>query len=73
MKDVKANVCPDPVAVPDAIRAYQPQVNPVMTKLADGVFSYERSNYKTIAVEYPNWIAMFERRAARTSTCASPT
>ena len=60
MKDVKANVCPDAVAVPDAIRAYQPQVNPVMTKLADGVFSYERNSYKTIAVEYPNWIAMFE-------------
>jgi glyoxylase-like metal-dependent hydrolase (beta-lactamase superfamily II) len=60
MKDVKANVCPDPVAVPDAIRSFQPQVNPTMTKLADNVYSYERANYKTIAVEFPRWIAMFE-------------
>jgi glyoxylase-like metal-dependent hydrolase (beta-lactamase superfamily II) len=60
MKDVKANVCPDPVAVPDAVRNYQPQVNPVMTKLADGVYAYERGTYKTIAVEFPQWIAMFE-------------
>jgi glyoxylase-like metal-dependent hydrolase (beta-lactamase superfamily II) len=60
MKDVKANVCPDAVAVPDAIRSFQPQVNPTMTKLADNVYSYERANYKTIAVEFPRWIAMFE-------------
>jgi glyoxylase-like metal-dependent hydrolase (beta-lactamase superfamily II) len=60
MKDVKANVCPDPVTVPDAVRNYQPQVNPVMTKLADGVYAYELGNYKTIAVEFPQWIAMFE-------------
>jgi len=60
MKDVKANVCADAVAVPDAIRSFQPQVNPTMTKLADNVYSYERANYKTIAVEFPRWIAMFE-------------
>jgi glyoxylase-like metal-dependent hydrolase (beta-lactamase superfamily II) len=60
MKDVKANVCADPVAVPDSIRNFQPPVNPTMTKLADNVFSYERANYKTIAVEFPRWIAMFE-------------
>jgi glyoxylase-like metal-dependent hydrolase (beta-lactamase superfamily II) len=60
LKDVKANVCPDAVAVPDAIRNFQPQVNPTMTKLADNVYSFERANYKTIAVEFPRWIAMFE-------------
>ena len=60
MKDVKANVCPDAVAVPDSIRSFQPQVNPTMTKLADNVYAYERANYKTIAVEFPRWIAMFE-------------
>jgi glyoxylase-like metal-dependent hydrolase (beta-lactamase superfamily II) len=60
LKDVKANVCPDPVAVPDAIRSFQPQVNPTMTKLADNVYAFERANYKTIAVEFPRWIAMFE-------------
>ncbi len=60
MKDVKANVCPDPVAVPDNVRNYQPQVNPTMTKLADGVYSFESGSYKSVAVEFPRWIAMFE-------------
>jgi glyoxylase-like metal-dependent hydrolase (beta-lactamase superfamily II) len=60
MKDVKANVCPDPVNVPDNVRNYQPQINPTMNKLADGVYSFEAGNYKSIAVEFPQWIAVFE-------------
>ena len=60
MKDVKANVCPDPVAVPDNVRNYQPQLNPTMTKLADGVYSFEVGNYKSVAVEFPRYIAVFE-------------
>ena len=60
MKDVKANVCPDPVAVPAAISNAQFPVAPQMTKLADGVYSFERGSYKSVAVEFPNWIAVFE-------------
>ena len=60
MKDVKANVCPDPVNVPDNVRNYQPQINPTMNKLADGVYSFEAGTYKSIAVEFPQWIAVFE-------------
>ncbi len=60
MKMVQANVCPDQVAVPDAVRNYQPQVNPTMTKLADGVYSFENGSYKSVAVEFPRWIAVFE-------------
>jgi len=60
LKDVKANVCPDAVAVPDAVRNAQFPVEPTMTKLADGVYSFERSGYKSVAVEFPRWIAMFE-------------
>ena len=60
MKDVKANVCTDPVAVPDSVRNFQFPVQPQMTRLADGVYSYERGSYKTIAVEFPQWVAMFE-------------
>jgi glyoxylase-like metal-dependent hydrolase (beta-lactamase superfamily II) len=60
LKNVQANVCADAVAVPDAVRNYQPQVNPTMTKLADGVYSFEIGSYKSVAVEFPQWIAMFE-------------
>ena len=60
MKDVKANVCTDPVAVPDAVRNTQFPVNPTMTKLADGVYSFERGSYKSFAVEFPSTITVFE-------------
>ena len=60
MKDVKANVCPDAVAVPEAIRTAQFPVNPTMTKLADGVYSFEVGSYKSVAVEFPSTIAVFE-------------
>src|SRR5881409_828700 len=60
MKDVKANVCPDAVAVPDAIRNFQFPTQPTMTRLADGVYSFELGSYKSVAVEFPQWIAVFE-------------
>jgi len=60
MKDVKANVCPDPVAIPDAVRNTQFPVQPAMTKLADGVYSFERGSYKSVAVEFPSTIVVFE-------------
>lgn len=65
MKDVKANVCPDAVAVPDSVRTAQAALlaqsaQPQMTRLADGVYSFEIGSYKSVAVEFPNWIAVFE-------------
>ena len=60
MKDVKASVCPDPVAIPDAVRNTQFPVQPTMTKLADGVYSFERGSYKSVAVEFPSTIVVFE-------------
>ena len=60
MKDVKANVCPDAVAVPDAVRNTQFPVQPTMTKLADGVYAFERGSYKSVAVEFPSTITVFE-------------
>jgi glyoxylase-like metal-dependent hydrolase (beta-lactamase superfamily II) len=42
------------------VRNYQPQQNPTMTKLADGVYSFEIGTYKSIAVEFPKYIAVFE-------------
>jgi len=60
MKDVKANVCLDAVAVPDAIRNFQFPTQPTMTRLAEGVYSFELGSYKSVAVEFPQWIAVFE-------------
>ena len=60
LKDVKANVCPDPVAVPDAVRNTQFPTEPTMTTLADGVYSFEMGNYKSVAVEFPSTITVFE-------------
>jgi glyoxylase-like metal-dependent hydrolase (beta-lactamase superfamily II) len=60
MKDVKANVCADPVVVPDAIRNTQFPTQPTMTKLADGVFTFEMGHYKSVAVEFPSTITVFE-------------
>jgi glyoxylase-like metal-dependent hydrolase (beta-lactamase superfamily II) len=60
MKDVRANVCPDPVTVPESVRSAQFPVDPQMTKLADGVYQYTRGSYSSVAVEFPNWIVMFE-------------
>ena len=60
MEDVRANVCPDPVAVPDAVRNTRFPTEPLMTRLADGVYSFEMGSYKSIAVEFPSTITVFE-------------
>ncbi len=60
MKDVRANVCPDPVAVPEPVRAARFPVEPQMSRLADGVYAFTVGNYSSIAVEFPRWIAVFE-------------
>jgi glyoxylase-like metal-dependent hydrolase (beta-lactamase superfamily II) len=60
MKDVKANACPDPVAVPAAVRDTRFATQPEMTKLADGVYAFEIGNYKSVAVEFPSTITVFE-------------
>ena len=60
MEDVRANVCPDPVAVPDAVRNTQFPTEPLMTKLADGVYAFARGSYTSIAVEFQSTITVFE-------------
>ena len=60
MKDVKANVCPDPIAVPDSVRSAQFPSQVETTTLADGVYSMAIGSYTSVAVEFPNWIAVFE-------------
>jgi glyoxylase-like metal-dependent hydrolase (beta-lactamase superfamily II) len=60
MEDVRANVCPDPVTVPDAVRNTQFPTEPLMTKLADGVYAFERGSYTSVAVEFQSTITVFE-------------
>ncbi len=60
MKDVRANVCPDPVAVPESVRA-APFVERVVTqKLADGVYLMGGSTHNSIAVDFKDYIAVYE-------------
>ena len=60
MKDVKANVCPDPVAVPDSVRQATFPVRVETTKLADGVYLLGGSTHHSVAVEFNSFIAVFE-------------
>jgi glyoxylase-like metal-dependent hydrolase (beta-lactamase superfamily II) len=60
LKDVKANVCPDPVAVPDAVRQATFPVRVETTRLADGVYLLGGSTHHSVAVEFNGFIAVFE-------------
>jgi glyoxylase-like metal-dependent hydrolase (beta-lactamase superfamily II) len=60
LKDVKANVCPDPVAVPDSVRQadFTPRVQ--TRKLADGVYLLGGATHNSVAVEFNDYVAVFE-------------
>ena len=60
LKDVKANVCPDPVAVPDSVRQATFPVRVETTKLADGVYLLGGATHNSVAVEFNSYIAVFE-------------
>ena len=60
MKDIKANVCPDPVAIPEAVRTATFPVRADMTKLADGVYLVGGSSHNSVAVEFRDYIAVVE-------------
>jgi glyoxylase-like metal-dependent hydrolase (beta-lactamase superfamily II) len=60
MKDIKANACTDPVAVPDSVRQATFPVRVETTKLAEGVYLLGGSSHNSVAVEFNNFIAVFE-------------
>src|SRR3989449_3101640 len=60
MKDVKPNVCPDPVAVPGAVRNATFPVRVETTKLADGVYLLGGASHNSVAIEFNNYSAVFE-------------
>jgi hypothetical protein len=60
LKDIKANVCPDAVAVPESVRQAAFPVRVETTKLADGVYLLGGSTHHSVAVEFNSFIAVFE-------------
>jgi len=60
MKDVKPNACTDPVAVPDSVRTATFPVRVETTKLAEGVYLLGGSTHNSVAVEFANFVTVFE-------------
>ena len=60
MKDVKPNVCPNPVAVPDSVRNAIFPVRVETTRLADGVYLLGGASHNSVAIEFNNFSAVFE-------------
>ncbi len=59
-KDVKANVCTDPVAVPDSVRQATFPVRVDTQKLANGVFLLGGSSHNSVAVELRDYVTVIE-------------
>jgi glyoxylase-like metal-dependent hydrolase (beta-lactamase superfamily II) len=60
MKDVKANVCPDPVNVPESVRNATFPMRVESRRLADGVYLLGGSSHNSVAVEFNDFIAVYE-------------
>jgi glyoxylase-like metal-dependent hydrolase (beta-lactamase superfamily II) len=60
MKDVKANVCPDPLAIPDAVRTATFPVRVEPQRLADGVYLMGGASHNSVAVDFKEFVAVYE-------------
>jgi glyoxylase-like metal-dependent hydrolase (beta-lactamase superfamily II) len=60
MKDIKPNVCADSVTVPDSVRQATFPVRVETEKLADGVYLLGGASHNSVAVEFNNFVAVFE-------------
>ena len=60
LKGVRANQCQDPPAVPAAVVKATFPVRVETQKLADGVYLLGGGSHNSIAVEFKDWIAVFE-------------
>jgi glyoxylase-like metal-dependent hydrolase (beta-lactamase superfamily II) len=60
LKDVRANVCPGTVTVPDAVRQATFPVRVETQKLASGVYLLGGGTHNSIAVEFRDVVAIFE-------------
>jgi glyoxylase-like metal-dependent hydrolase (beta-lactamase superfamily II) len=60
MMDVKANACADQVAVPDAVRNATFPLRVESQRLADGVYLMGGSTHNSVAIEFKDFIAVYE-------------
>ena len=59
LKDVRANVCPDPGPVPQIAEAVAPS-RVETQKIGNGVYLFRGSTHNSVAVEFRDFIAVFE-------------
>ncbi len=60
LKKVQANVCPETPAVPPSVRQVTFPVRVETHKLADGVYLLGGGSHNSVAVDFKDWIAVFE-------------
>ena len=60
MKEVRANQCPDPPPVPPSVRQATFPVRVETHKLADGVYLLAGGTHNSAAIEFRDFIAVFE-------------
>lgn len=60
MKDVRANQCPEAIAVPDSVRRATFPIRVETQKLAAGVYLLGGGSHNSVAVEFKDFVAVFE-------------
>ena len=60
LKDIKANHCPGTVEVPESVRRATFPVRVESTRLADGVYLLGGGTHNSMAIEFRDFIAVFE-------------
>jgi glyoxylase-like metal-dependent hydrolase (beta-lactamase superfamily II) len=60
LKEVRVNQCADPPPVPDSVRQATFAVRVDTQKLADGVYLLGGGSHNSVAVEFKDWIAVYE-------------
>jgi glyoxylase-like metal-dependent hydrolase (beta-lactamase superfamily II) len=67
---VRANVCPDAVAVPNAVRTATFDVPVEVRTLADGVYLMGGGTHSSVAVEFATFIAVYDAPLSETRSLA---
>ena len=67
LKDVRPNVCPDPVAVPATVASATFPMRVDVQTLADGVYLMAGGTHNSVAVEFASFIVDLRRAAERSA------
>jgi glyoxylase-like metal-dependent hydrolase (beta-lactamase superfamily II) len=59
-KDIKPNVCTDPVTIPESVRQATSPVRVETQKLAEGVYLLGGASHNSVAVEFKDYVAVVE-------------